>query len=120
VAWFRLLYSYPNFLDAPLLNLIRDSQKICKYIDIPFQHISAPLLAKMRRGKSGSAVRESVEKLRAAIPDLTLRTSLIVGFPGETEKDFAALLDFVEETEFERLGVFKYSEEEGARGEPGR
>lgn len=113
VAWFRLLYSYPNFLDAPLLKQIRDSEKICKYIDIPFQHISAPLLARMRRGKSGSAVRESVEKLRAAIPGLTLRTSLIVGFPGETERDFEALLDFVEETEFERLGVFKYSEEEG-------
>jgi ribosomal protein S12 methylthiotransferase len=67
----------------------------------------------MRRGKSGSAVRETVEKLREAIPGLTLRTSLIVGFPGETEEDFEKLLDFVEETRFERLGVFKYSEEEG-------
>ena len=113
VVWVRLLYSYPNFLDPPLLKLIRDSGKICKYIDIPFQHISARLLTKMRRGKSGSAVRETVAKLRSAIPALTLRTSLIVGFPGETEEDFEALLDFVEETRFERLGIFKYSEEEG-------
>lgn len=113
VVWIRLLYAYPNFLDEPLLRLISESDKICKYIDIPFQHISPRLLQRMRRGKSGSAVRETVEKLRVAIPGLTLRTSLIVGFPGETDKDFESLLDFVEETQFERLGVFKYSEEEG-------
>jgi ribosomal protein S12 methylthiotransferase len=113
ISWIRLLYAYPNFLDAALLEVIRDSETICKYIDIPFQHASKPVLQRMRRGKSGSAVRQAVEKLRAAIPGLTLRTSLIVGFPGESEADFAELLDFVEETEFERLGVFKYSEEEG-------
>jgi ribosomal protein S12 methylthiotransferase len=113
VPWIRLLYAYPNFLDAPLLRLIRESDKICKYIDIPFQHVSRRLLQRMRRGKSGSAVRETVERLREAIPGLTLRTSLIVGFPGETEEDFEQLLSFVEETRFERLGVFKYSEEEG-------
>jgi ribosomal protein S12 methylthiotransferase len=113
LAWIRLLYSYPNFLDKPLLELIRDSDRICKYVDIPFQHVSRSLLQSMRRGKSGSEVREAVQKLREAIPGLTLRTSLIVGFPGETEANFAELLDFVEETEFERLGVFKYSEEEG-------
>jgi ribosomal protein S12 methylthiotransferase len=113
LAWIRLLYAYPNFLEKLLLELIRDSDKICKYLDIPFQHISRPLLQRMRRGKSGSAVREAVHQLREAIPQLTLRTSLIVGFPGETEADFEELLDFVEETEFDRLGVFKYSEEEG-------
>lgn len=113
VTWLRLLYSYPNFLDAPLLDLIRNSQHICKYIDIPFQHINKRLLTKMRRGKSGSAVREAIAKLRAAIPGLTLRTSLIVGFPGETEEEFDELCNFVEEARFERLGVFKYSEEEG-------
>lgn len=113
VVWIRLLYAYPNFLDEPLLKVIRESEKICKYIDIPFQHISHRLLQRMRRGKSGSAVRETVEKLRDAIPALTLRTSLIVGFPGETDEDFETLLDFVEETQFDRLGVFKYSEEEG-------
>ena len=113
LVWIRLLYAYPNFLDVPLLDLIRTSDKICKYIDIPFQHISPRLLQRMRRGKSGSAVREAVNRLRESIPGLTLRTSLIVGFPGETEEDFEELLDFVEKTSFERLGVFKYSEEEG-------
>ena len=113
LVWIRLLYAYPNFLDKPLLDLIRDSENICKYIDIPFQHISRSLLQRMRRGKSGSAVREAVQKLRDAIPGLTLRTSMIVGFPGETEADLEELLDFVEETQFDRLGVFKYSEEEG-------
>jgi ribosomal protein S12 methylthiotransferase len=113
LAWIRLLYAYPNFLDEALLELIRDSEKICNYIDIPFQHVNQRLLRSMRRGKSGGAVRETVEKLRSAIPGLTLRTSLIVGFPSETERDFQELLDFVEEAQFERLGVFKYSEEEG-------
>lgn len=113
IVWIRLLYAYPNFLDDPLLNLIRESDKICNYIDIPFQHISRRLLQRMRRGKTGSAVREAVKKLRAAIPGVALRTSLIVGFPGETEADFEELLEFVEATRFDRLGVFKYSEEEG-------
>jgi ribosomal protein S12 methylthiotransferase len=112
-VWIRLLYAYPNFLDGPLLKLIGESEKICKYIDIPFQHVSYSLLQRMRRGKNGSAVRETVEKVREAIPGLTLRTSMIVGFPGETDEDFEQLLGFVEETQFERLGVFKYSEEEG-------
>ena len=111
--WLRLLYAYPNFLDDALLEVIRDSEKICKYIDIPFQHISQSILQRMRRGKSGSSVREATQKLRKFIPGLTLRTSLIVGFPGETDTDFRELLDFVEEAEFERLGVFKYSPEEG-------
>src|SRR6266542_416112 len=113
LEWIRLLYSYPNFLEKPLLDLILDSDKICKYLDIPFQHVSRSVLQRMRRGKSGSAVREAVQALREAIPEVTLRTSLIVGFPGESEADFASLLDFVEETQFDRLGVFKYSEEEG-------
>lgn len=112
VEWIRLLYSYPNFLDQPLLRLIHESEKICKYIDIPFQHISGQMLKRMLRGKNGSAVREAVHKLRHAIPGITLRTSLMVGFPGETEEDFLELLDFVQETQFDRLGVFKYSVEE--------
>jgi ribosomal protein S12 methylthiotransferase len=111
--WIRLLYAYPNFLEPPLLKLIRESEPICKYIDIPFQHIHPALLQRMRRGKSGSAVRETVKRLRDDIPGVTLRTSLLVGFPGETAADFEELLDFVEESEFERLGVFKYSDEEG-------
>ena len=113
IEWIRLLYSYPNFLDIELLDLIANAGKICKYLDIPFRHISPRLLQRMRRGKSGSAVRQAVEKLRQAIPGLALRTSMIVGFPGETDEDFAELLDFVEAAKFDRLGVFKYSEEEG-------
>lgn len=113
LVWIRLLYAYPNYLDAPLLDLIRDNDKICKYIDIPFQHINRSLLQRMRRGKSGSAVRETVQTLRGAIPGITLRTSMIVGFPGETEADVDELVEFVEEAQFDRLGVFKYSEEEG-------
>lgn len=113
IQWIRLLYAYPNFLDEPLLRFIHENEKICKYVDIPFQHISDRILKRMRRGKSGSAVRETVDKLRHSIPDVTLRTSLIVGFPGETEEEFQELLDFVEEVKFDRLGVFKYSIEEG-------
>jgi len=115
VTWIRLLYAYPNFLDDALLKLVRDSDKICKYLDIPFQHINRRLLQRMRRGASGSAVREAVAKLRTLIPGVTLRTSMIVGFPGETREDFVELLDFVEAARFERLGVFKYSEEEGTQ-----
>lgn len=113
MTWIRLLYAYPNFLEESLLQLINDSDIICKYIDIPFQHVSPGILRKMRRGKTGSAVHEAVATLRGAIPGLTLRTSMIVGFPGETERDFAELLDFIEEARFERLGVFKYSPEQG-------
>jgi ribosomal protein S12 methylthiotransferase len=113
IEWIRLLYAYPNYLDDALLDLIRESEKICKYVDIPFQHVSRRVLMRMRRGKSGSSVREAIAKLRGAIPGLTLRTSMIVGFPGETEDDFRELLDFAEEAEFERLGVFKYSIEDG-------
>lgn len=113
LMWIRLLYAYPNFLEPALLDLIASQATICKYIDIPFQHINVRLLSSMRRGKSGSAVREAIRKLRDAIPEVTLRTSLIVGFPGETAEKFNELLDFVEEAQFERLGVFKYSDEEG-------
>lgn len=113
IVWIRLLYAYPNYLDDGLLRLISEKEKICKYIDMPFQHISRRILRSMRRGKSGTAVREAIRKLRQTIPELTLRTSLIVGFPGETEQEFQELLDFVEEMRFERLGVFKYSDEEG-------
>jgi len=113
VEWIRLLYAYPNYLDDGLLDLIRGSKTICKYMDIPFQHVSRRVLNRMRRGKSGSAVREAIVKLRQAIPNLTLRTSLIVGFPGETDDDFRELVDFVEEARFDRLGIFKYSTEDG-------
>jgi ribosomal protein S12 methylthiotransferase len=113
IVWIRLLYAYPNFLDEPLFRVIRESQQICKYIDIPFQHINRGILQRMRRGNSGSAVWDTIKRLRDGIPDLTLRTSLMVGFPGETQTEFNELLDFVEQAEFDRLGVFKYSDQEG-------
>ncbi len=111
--WLRLLYAYPNFLDDRLLEVIRESEQICKYVDIPFQHINRGILQRMRRGKSGSAVWETIQRLRDRVPGVTLRTSLIVGFPGETEVEFNELLDFVERAAFDRLGVFKYSDQEG-------
>jgi ribosomal protein S12 methylthiotransferase len=113
IVWLRLLYAYPNFLDEPLFRVIRENKQICKYIDIPFQHISRRILQQMRRGKSGSAVWDTIKRLRDGIPGVILRTSLIVGFPGETQAEFKELLDFVEQAQFDRLGVFKYSDEEG-------
>jgi len=113
IGWIRLLYAYPNFFDERLFRVIRENKQICKYIDIPFQHINRGILQRMRRGKSGSEVWETVKRLRDGIPGLTLRTSLIVGFPGETKAEFNELLDFVEQAEFDRLGVFKYSDQEG-------
>jgi ribosomal protein S12 methylthiotransferase len=113
IQWIRLLYAYPNYLEEPMLHLIRDNEKICKYIDIPFQHINGGILRRMRRGKSGSNVREAIHKIREAVPNVTLRTSVIVGFPGETAEEFQELLDFIAEAQFDRLGVFKYSVEEG-------
>jgi ribosomal protein S12 methylthiotransferase len=113
IVWVRLLYAYPNFLDEPLLRVIRENKQICKYIDIPFQHINRGILQRMRRGNSGSAVWETIKRLRDGIPELSLRTSLIVGFPGETQAEFNELLEFVEQAEFDRLGVFKYSDQEG-------
>lgn len=113
IVWIRLLYAYPNFLEESLLQVIRKNKKICKYIDIPFQHINRGILQRMRRGNSGSAIWETIRRLRDAIPELTLRTSLIVGFPGETQAEFNELLNFVEQAEFDRLGVFKYSDQEG-------
>lgn len=113
IVWLRLLYAYPNFLDEALFRVIRENKQICKYIDIPFQHISRGILQRMRRGKSGSAVWDTIKRLRDGIPGVILRTSLIVGFPGETQAEFKELMDFVEQAEFDRLGVFKYSDQEG-------
>jgi ribosomal protein S12 methylthiotransferase len=92
---------------------MKQEEKICKYLDIPLQHISDPVLKRMNRRSSEAQIRELIVKLRAEVPDIALRTSLIVGFPGETDEDFKKLCHFVEETQFDRLGVFCYSKEEG-------
>jgi ribosomal protein S12 methylthiotransferase len=114
VRWVRFLYAYPNKVTGKLLETIAKYPKICSYIDVPLQHASAPVLKTMKRGASADIFLKSIAKMRATIPNLTLRTSFIVGFPGETEEDFEALCEFVKAAEFDWLGVFSYSDEEGS------
>lgn len=113
IEWIRLHYAYPAGFPGDVIAAVRDEPKICKYLDIPLQHISDSQLRSMKRGLGGEGTRKLVRKLRAEIPGLTLRTTMLVGYPGETDADFEELLDFVREVRFERLGVFPYSEEEG-------
>jgi ribosomal protein S12 methylthiotransferase len=113
LRWIRLLYAYPDGITDSLIELIRDEPKICKYLDLPIQHISDPVLKAMKRRSSEQQIRDLVVRLRSRIPGIALRTSLIVGFPGETLEDFSSLMQFVEQTHFDRLGVFCYSREEG-------
>jgi ribosomal protein S12 methylthiotransferase len=113
LVWIRLLYAYPDGITDGLIELIRDEPKVCKYLDIPIQHISDPVLKAMKRRSSEQQIRDLIAKLRSQVPGIALRTSLIVGFPGETVDDFSSLMQFVEQTHFERLGVFCYSKEEG-------
>lgn len=113
IPWIRLLYCYPDKVTDELIAEIRDNPRILKYIDLPLQHISDPVLRKMNRHGDAAMIRALIAKLRREIPDLTLRTTFIVGFPGETEEDFETLCRFVDEVRFEHLGVFPYSAEEG-------
>ena len=122
IEWIRLMYAYPSRFPVDLIAEIKENEKVCKYIDIPLQHISDNILKSMRRGITGRQTRELLSKLRNEIPDLVLRTTFIVGFPGETEKDFEELCNFVKEYEFEKMGTFTYSSEENtgsyALGDP--
>ncbi len=111
--WIRLHYAYPSAFPWEIISLMKTHDNICHYLDIPFQHISHDVLKRMRRGSSERTIRRLVARLRKEIPDLALRTTFLVGYPGETEKDMEQLLEFVKETRFERLGVFAYSHEEG-------
>jgi ribosomal protein S12 methylthiotransferase len=113
LRWLRLLYAYPDGISDELIELIATEEKICNYLDVPLQHIDDEVLAMMNRRVDEAAIRALLARLRGRIPDLTLRTSFIVGFPGETEEQFARLLAFVNEGHFERVGVFRYSREEG-------
>lgn len=113
LSWIRLLYAYPDGIGDGLIRLMRDEEKVCKYLDVPLQHISDPLLKRMNRRSSEAGIKELIGKLRSEIPGVSLRTTFIVGFPGETEEDFRKLLHFVEEVQFDRMGVFCYSREEG-------
>ena len=112
IEWIRFLYSYPEGITNELINTVKNNDKICKYFDIPIQHISNDILKRMNRKTSKENIVDLINKIRNEIPDVILRTSLIVGFPGETEKDFEELYDFVKKTKFDKLGVFKYSKEE--------
>ncbi|MUG45627.1 30S ribosomal protein S12 methylthiotransferase RimO [Paenibacillus woosongensis] len=112
IEWVRLHYAYPGFFTDELIEMIATNPKICKYIDMPLQHSEDAVLKRMRRPGRNRDIRELVAKIRSRIPNVSLRTSLIVGFPGETEEDFERLCDFVREIKFDRLGVFTYSKEE--------
>lgn len=114
LRWIRFLYAYPNKITGRLLETIAENEKICSYIDVPLQHASASTLKHMKRGGSADIFFKRVEKMRRAIPNLTLRTSFIVGFPGETPAAFDELCDFVRVAEFDWMGVFSYSDEGGA------
>ncbi|MBT6699442.1 MAG: 30S ribosomal protein S12 methylthiotransferase RimO, partial [Flavobacteriales bacterium] len=112
VEWIRIHYAFPTAFPEDVLEVIRTNPKVCTYMDIPLQHVSDNLLSSMRRGTTMKKTKDLITKFRKEVPGITIRTSLIVGYPGETEKEFQELLDFVEESKFDRLGVFTYSHEE--------
>ena len=114
LRWIRFLYAYPNKITGRLLETIAAQEKVCSYMDVPLQHASATVLKRMKRGGGAELFLRSIEKMRRTIPDLTLRTSFIVGFPGETEREFDELCDFVREAQFDWMGAFAYSDQEGA------
>jgi ribosomal protein S12 methylthiotransferase len=113
--WVRLLYTHPAHWSDELIQTIAECDKVAKYVDIPLQHISDRMLTAMKRVTSGDYIRDLLRRMRAGIPGLGIRTTFIVGFPGETEEDFQELLEFIREFRFERAGVFQYSKEEGTR-----
>ncbi len=115
LTWLRFLYAYPNKITGKLLETIAEHDNICKYLDVPLQHASGPVLKSMKRGANAEIFLKTIEKVRATVPGIALRTSFIVGFPGETEADFETLCDFVREAKFDWLGVFGYSDEDGSR-----
>jgi ribosomal protein S12 methylthiotransferase len=114
LRWIRFLYAYPNKITGKLLDTIATHEKICSYMDVPLQHASAPVLKRMKRGGGADVFLRSIAKMRRVIPELTLRTSFIVGFPGETEKEFEELCEFVREAQFDWMGTFAYSDQDGA------
>ena len=116
-TWIRFLYSYPETISDELINVVKNSDKICHYFDIPIQHISDSVLKRMNRRSTSESIKSVISKIRKEIPDVVIRTTLMVGFPGETEEDFEQLKQFVKETKFDRLGVFEYSKEDNTPAE---
>jgi ribosomal protein S12 methylthiotransferase len=112
IEWIRIHYAFPTAFPVDVLEVIKNNPKVCTYLDIPLQHVSDNLLSSMRRGTTMQKTKDLIQKFRDDVPGITIRTSLIVGYPGETEKEFQELLDFVQESRFDRLGVFTYSHEE--------
>ena len=113
IEWIRVHYAHPAHLAQRIIQAMADCDKVCSYLDMPIQHASDPILNSMRRGLGQEGIRDRIHRLKTAMPGLALRTTLIVGYPGETENDYNQLRDFVEEIRFDRLGIFTYSEEEG-------
>jgi ribosomal protein S12 methylthiotransferase len=113
LEWIRLLYLYPTTITNDVLDAMAECEKVCRYVDLPLQHASAAVLKRMKRPGSGATYRKLLDRIRTRVPGVTLRTTFIVGFPGETEEEFAELLEFVTEVEFDHVGVFTYSHEEG-------
>ena len=113
IKWIRFLYAYPETITDELIQLVKNEDKICKYFDIPIQHISDTVLKRMNRQSDGRSIRSLIQKLRKEIPEVVIRTTLMVGFPGETKEDFAELYEFVKEAKFDKLGCFAYSKEDG-------
>lgn len=114
LRWIRILYAYPSLVTEELIETMASCEKVCHYLDMPLQHASDRILKSMRRGTTKESTRALIAKLRRRIPDLAVRTTFIVGYPGETEEEFQELLDFMEEARFERLGIFTYSHEAGS------
>ena len=117
LKWIRFLYAYPETITDELIEVVKNEDKICKYFDIPIQHISNSVLKRMNRKSNGETIRNLIKRLRKEIPGVVIRTTVMVGFPGETKEDFEELYDFVKEARFERLGAFSFSKEEGTPAE---
>lgn len=117
LKWIRFLYAYPETITDELIDVVKNNEKICNYFDIPIQHISNPVLKKMNRKSNEESIKELIKKIRKEIPNVIIRTSLIVGFPGETQEDFEKLCEFVKTAKFDRMGAFTYSKEDGTPAE---
>ncbi len=112
IPWFRLMYAYPAFIDDKLLKIMKET-RVCSYLDMPIQHASSSVLQSMRRGYNAKQLKSLMQKIQSFVPDISLRTTMLIGYPGETEDDFKELMNFVEDVRFHRLGAFAYSDEDG-------
>ena len=117
IEWIRFLYAYPESITDDLIKVVKNNEKICKYFDIPIQHIADPVLRKMNRRSDGESIKRLIDKIRSEIPDVILRTTVILGFPGETQEDFEKLYEFIQYAKFDKLGAFTYSKEDGTPAE---